>query len=138
MGLRYVEKVVRRLLEKTDTPNRTALVRRALQIGLLHDEPLLERPVFEMRGTSGLPQLAGGGALPQLAGVLPTAGAAAPAASAPKLQAGKAGEAEEEAPAPAPAPREARRQSTSRQAVEKSSPPDTPPTKQIKQRKSIR
>jgi DNA-binding NarL/FixJ family response regulator len=39
VGLRYVEKVVRRLLEKTGTPNRTALVRRALQLGLLTDEP---------------------------------------------------------------------------------------------------
>jgi len=47
VGLRYVEKVVKRLLEKTDTPNRTALVRRALQIGLLTNEPDgAMRPVF--------------------------------------------------------------------------------------------
>lgn len=39
--------VVKRLLEKTDTPNRTALVRRALQIGLLTNEPDgAMRPVF--------------------------------------------------------------------------------------------
>ena len=35
VGLRYVEKVVKRLLEKTGTPNRTALVRKALQTGLI-------------------------------------------------------------------------------------------------------
>ena len=37
VGLRYVEKVVARLLEKTGTANRTALVRRSLQMGLLTD-----------------------------------------------------------------------------------------------------
>ena len=35
LNLRYVEKVVRKLLEKTETANRTALVRKALQTGLL-------------------------------------------------------------------------------------------------------
>ena len=34
VGLRYVEKVVRQLLEKTNSPNRTALVRRALQVSM--------------------------------------------------------------------------------------------------------
>ena len=52
VGLRYVEKVVKRLLEKTATPNRTALVRRALRMGLLSDDaPLSTRPVFKMGGT---------------------------------------------------------------------------------------
>mmetsp|Transcript_1204 Transcript_1204/g.3339 ORF Transcript_1204/g.3339 Transcript_1204/m.3339 type:complete len:388 (-) Transcript_1204:228-1391(-) len=61
VGLRYVEKIVRRLLEKTHTPNRTALVRRALQMGLISDDPdlPLPNPVFEMGGTRH-PQLAGG------------------------------------------------------------------------------
>ena len=35
IGLRYVEKIIKQLLEKTDTTNRTALVRRALQLGYL-------------------------------------------------------------------------------------------------------
>ena len=46
IGLRYVEKVIKRLLEKTGTSNRTALVRRALQLGFISLEPLetLEPP----------------------------------------------------------------------------------------------
>lgn len=40
VGQRYVEKVVKRLLEKTATPNRTTLVRRALQTGLLVDSAI--------------------------------------------------------------------------------------------------
>ena len=38
----HVEKYVRRLFGKTRTTNRTELVRRALQLGLLSDDPMGE------------------------------------------------------------------------------------------------
>ena len=44
VGLRYVEKVVRKLLEKTGTTNRTALVKKALQLGLISLEPISAAP----------------------------------------------------------------------------------------------
>ena len=44
VGLRNVEKVVRKLLEKTDTSNRTALVKKSLQLGLISLEPLGPAP----------------------------------------------------------------------------------------------
>jgi DNA-binding NarL/FixJ family response regulator len=43
-GLRWVEKIVRRLLTKTGTTNRTELVRRSLQIGLITDPMLQPTP----------------------------------------------------------------------------------------------
>ena len=42
--LRYVEKNVQKLLEKTGTTNRTALVKRALQLGLISLEPNTAAP----------------------------------------------------------------------------------------------
>ena len=62
IGLRYVEKVVTRLMEKTATTNRTALVRRALQLGYLALEPLNEVAPGEVLVTR--PPEARGGRLP--------------------------------------------------------------------------
>ena len=66
VGLRYVEKVIAKLLEKTNTSNRTALLKRALQTGLLPLEPLEGASRVNANGVFvQQPAQARGGRLPQ-------------------------------------------------------------------------